>query len=80
MSIPVQLVRWRNASHASMCFGIVLGILIPTTQLVTGMYARAQLEHDFPQLEPSGLEQTRRGIEIVFEEFNYVIRPHFSYQ
>jgi len=62
MSTPAQLFRWRNASHASMCCGIVLGILIPTTLLVAGMYARAQSKHDFPQLERFELEQKRRGM------------------
>jgi len=60
MSLPAQL--WRNASHASMCFSILLGILISTAQLVTWMFARLQSEDDYPQLERLKLEQTRRGI------------------
>jgi len=81
MPFPAQLFRWRNARHASMCFSILLGILISTTQLVTWMFARAQSEHAFPQLERFEVEQTRHGIVKSFlRSPTIVIRPHFSYQ
>jgi len=66
MPVPVQLFRWRSARHASMCFSILLSILISTTQLVTWMFARAQSEHAFPQLERFELEQTQCGIVKLF--------------